>query len=593
MMCTRVLFVMGLVLGPVGGLWGGVASVECQEDRTFVIQNDALSRTLAIGDGGLGTIEIVNKEASRVIHPTECREFGLRISQGTDREGTDIELTAADFKYVSHRVYEVAGPDRGQGLAVMLADLTHKISVEAHYELADGDFYLRKYLVIRSERLVTLERIDVELIGIADGYQPYQKREIYAQGPGQWRPGLGQPLFTRESATFWGVEFPAADNGIKRRVMACGYLWGRQIEADRPYQTYRAVMGVGDDPAYITDAFLEYIDRIRIRPLRLQTQYNSWFDTGRGVSRESFAKSVAKIHQELVEKRGGLPLKAYVIDDGWQDSGTRANWTDKVWKVNEKFDPDFARSRQAVQSAGASLGLWLSPGCNFGARSMVPKLKAAGFEALDNWMSLAGEKYMQALEDRMVELARQGVTYFKLDGLFGHLNVRDFDLQGAAHGLPGMPQLDLEGFRSDDARLNHAKYDELKIYYLTAGTERLIRLFDKVAEARPDIYMVISNGAWLSPWWLMHIDSVWMINAGDAAGGSSRTEELVYRDGVYYEIWSREHTQYPMNSIFNHEPKKTRTGEAADVFRKYLYMHLSRGTGFIEFVYQAVCAVGG
>jgi hypothetical protein len=80
----------------------------------------------------------------------------------------------------------------------------------------------------------------------------------------------------------------------------------------------------------------------------------------------------------------------------------------------------------------------------------------------------------------------------------------------------------------------------------------------------------------------MYVDSIWMINAGDAAGGSNRTQELVYRDGRYYEIWQKENTQFPIHAIFNHEPKKRRTGEAKEVFRKYLYMNMSRGTGFIE-----------
>ena len=43
-------------------------------------------------------------------------------------------------------------------------------------------------------------------------------------------------------------------------------------------------------------------------------------------------------------------------------------------------------------------------------------------------------------------------------------------------------------------------------------------MFDKLAAADPDIYIIISNGAYLSPWWLIHVDAVWMINAGDAAG---------------------------------------------------------------------------
>jgi hypothetical protein len=189
---------------------------------------------------------------------------------------------------------------------------------------------------------------------------------------------------------------------------------------------------------------------------------------------------------------------------------------------------------------------------------------------------------MQALEDRMLELTHAGVGFFKLDGVFGHLNLRNFELHGDRYGIPYMPQLKLDGLKAGSKELNKPEYNELKLYYMTAGTERLMEMFEKLAQADPDIYLLISNGAYLSPWWLMYVDAVWMINAGDAAGGSSRTAELVYRDGRYYKIFVQEQTQYPLNALFNHEPKKTKTGESADTFRKYLYMSLSRGTGFVE-----------
>ena len=55
-----------------------------------------------------------------------------------------------------------------------------------------------------------------------------------------------------------------------------------------------------------------------------------------------------------------------------------------------------------------------------------------------------------------------------------------------------------------------------------------------MAAANPDVYIVISNGAWLSPRWLHHVDTAWMINADDAAAGSNRTNsKLVYRDQIY------------------------------------------------------------
>ncbi len=290
---------------------------------------------------------------------------------------------------------------------------------------------------------------------------------------------------------------------------------------------------------------------------------------------------MAKVNKELVTKRGVPPLRAFVIDDGWQNA--RADWTEKTWQVNEsRFDVDFATSFENVKNAQSNLGLWLSPGCNFGGRPAVKIMREKGFEALDQYMSLAGPKYMQLLEDRMLELTAQGITYFKLDGLFGHLNRREFELNGQKYGIPYMPQLGTEGLTSADTTLNAPEFDELKTYYLVAGTERLLEIFSKQHEVNPDVYVVISNGAYLSPWWLMYIDAVWMINAGDAAGGSNRTQELVYRDGVYYDTWQTEKTQFPINSIFNHEPKKTKTGESVQQFSEYLWMNLSRGTGFIE-----------
>ncbi|MBT3379632.1 MAG: hypothetical protein HN742_19125 [Lentisphaerae bacterium] len=553
-------------------------SVVSLPDHTWCLSNAFISRTLSVSDGRLRTVVIGNRLTGMTAKPGDCNEFELRISQGTHTTGTDRVLTAASFRFVRQSEFALPGGVPGRGLSFLLENDECGLSVEVHYELRQEDFYLRKHLVIVARRELTLERINVESLALTGGHQPYTVRAINARG--KWSPGLGQPLHGIRTATFWGVEFPASVNVVQDGVLRCGYLWGRQPRMGSPYRTYSSVVGVAGDPAFVTEAFYDYIDRVRIRPFRLQVQYNTWFDTGRGVTRDSLRKSIKLIHRKLVAERGNSPLSAYVIDDGWQDTG--ADWTDKTWKVNGKFDADFASSLRAVREADSSLGLWLSPGCLFGASRMVARYRAAGFEALDDWMSLAGPRYMQLLEDRMVELTRMGTRYFKLDGLFGHLNLRNFELRGDRYGIPYMPQLGLEGVQAGDKRLNAAAYDELKIYYLTAGTERLMKIFGRMAEADSEVYIVISNGAYLSAWWLQYVDAVWMINAGDAAGGSSRTEELVYRDERYHEIWQREHTQYPMHAIFNHEPKKRSTGEPKEVFRKYLYMNLSRGTGFIE-----------
>lgn len=562
-------------------LFATLAAICCRAteiaQKQFVLENNSLARTLSITGGKLQTVQIINKLSGATIVLTNAPEFRLRLSQGTDKPETQITLTSSDFQVVAVAPYENG---KQHGFAFTLTNSVKQLGAKVFYELSPDEFFMRKRLVIASAKAITLERIDVDDLKIADAYQPYTTREITANASGRWNPGLGQPLYTSNSATFWGIEFPAADNQVRDGSLYDGYLWGRKISAGEIYQTYSAVMGVADNPNFIKDAFFDYINRIRIRPLRLQVQYNSWFDFGKGVSKEKFAASVAKVNDELVVKRGNPPLNAYVIDDGWED--TQADWSNEVWQVNGKFDSDFASSLRAANAANSHLGLWLSPGCLFGANIEVAKMRTNGFEALDNFMSMAGPRYMTALQDRLEQLTRQGIVFYKFDGLFGHLNIRDFDLHGEKYGVPEMPQLGLDGFTASDKRLNNPKYDELKIYYLTAGTERLMQIFSHLGRIDPNIYIVISNGAYLSPWWLMYVDTVWMINAGDAASGSSRDEQLIYRDGRYYDIWREKNIQFPMCAVFNHEPKKTTTGESPDEFRKYLFMCLSRGTGFLE-----------
>jgi len=539
----------------------------------LTIGNESLKRTLSTKGGVLTTASIENKLAKTVATPTACDEFHLRISKGTHTTGTDVDLTSADFKVAD----SIVGANE---IAVRLENVKHGLTVTVRYSIKPGATWMHKTLDITPKKDVCLERLDVERISFADAHQPYTTRQITARRSAHWSPGLGQPLYTTKSATFWGIEFPAAYNFVTEKQMTCGYLWGRTVKAGQTYRTYPAVVGVGDDGKFIRDTFMAYINAIRVRPLRLQIQYNSWFDYHKSVTRESFLASVNKVHTELVELRGNKPLKAYVIDDGWQD--TKADWSDKVWKVNSKFDKDFARCKTAITKRNSKLGLWLSPGCLFGAQGAIPGMKKLGWESIAPWMSMAGPKYMGKLEERMVGLADNGVNYFKLDGVFGHLNIRNFELNGDRYGIPYMPQLGTKGMSGSSKRLNDAKYNELKTYYLVAGTERLMAVFANMAKANPDVYIVISNGAYLSPWWLQHIDSVWMINAGDAAGGSSRTKELTYRDGCYYKLYGIENTQFPQCALFNHEPKKVHSGETKDTFRRYLYMNISRGTGFIE-----------
>jgi hypothetical protein len=534
-----------------------------------------MKREIEIKNESVFTSKISNFKSKTSVNLLNSNEFSIRISEGTDKTGTDKILTSKDFKLKSTNIST-------NKLEFEVYNSEFEITAKLIYETRIEDFFMRKHIEFSFEDDVCLERINVEDFNSEDIYQVYKAKQITSQKPAGWRPGLGQPLYSKKSALFLGVEFPASFNFVEKSNSVCGYLNGSNFEEGDKYTTHKSVIGVAENNADLDNSFFEYIDQTRKRKFRLQIQYNSWFDFGPRVSREKFIENSKIVHNELVKKRGVKPFRAYVIDDGWQDSRRKeADWSKKVWTVNNKFDSDLGTSQKTIESFGSDLGIWLSPGCLFGATPMIKKMSEAGMEGLEFTMSMCGEKYMSKLEDRLVELTKQGISYYKFDGIFGHLNTRAYELNG--RGCPTMPQLKTEGFKPTDKRLNDSKYDELKSYYLVKGSERLIKMFNKMSEANPEVYICISNGAYLSPWWMQHVDVVWMINAGDAAGGSNRNQELTYRDGVYYDIWKKEGTKYPMHSVFNHEPKKTKTGEDKETFKKYLYMNLSRGTGFIEF----------
>lgn len=522
--------------------------------ETFTVKGSSVSRELELSDSKLHTTRIINHLDGKELKAGKSFEFVLHMQDGTT-------LTSDDFS-----VSATSQSNPGE-LKVNLQNSSADLQAELNYTYSSSDKVIRKTLSLTSKKGLSLDKVELEHMALTQAYQPYTINQTTAKGASQWRPGIGQPLYTKESGSFWGVEFPASLNNVADGNLSCAHYVSTAIKPSETWTSHSSVCGTSDKPEFIKDAFFSYIDSSRAHAFRLQTQYNSWFDFGPGVTKDSFLESVKTVNEELVTKRGVPSLSAYVIDDGWQDKG--ADWSKTgVWPINKgRFSEDFVDSRKALKDIDSNLGLWLSPGCLFGAQAAIPKMKAAGWQSLDPWMSMTGEQYMDSLEKRMVHLAENGTTFFKLDGIFGHLNTRNFVV---------------EGFKGSEKELNDTKYDEAKFRYLSAGTERLTKIFHKVRKVNPDVFIIVSNGAWLSPWWLQSADTSWMINAGDAAGGADRTAELLYRDRVYYNLAVKEDTQFPLCAIFNHEPKKTKSGETPEVFRNYLYANMARGTGFVE-----------
>jgi len=115
------------MLNMISKIWiGSLCLFSCSflHAETFSLENKNIKRTLST-DGALVTTEIINKRAGKKLIPTECVEFALRISKGTDKVGTDEVLTSKDFHVVkvarhsaSEAVVELSNKDHGLKVTV-------------------------------------------------------------------------------------------------------------------------------------------------------------------------------------------------------------------------------------------------------------------------------------------------------------------------------------------------------------------------------------------------------------------------------------------------------------------------------------------
>ena len=81
-----------------------------------------------------------------MLTPLSCEEFALRISEGTDKEGTGRTLTAKDFTVLSVSDYVLMSNKKGHGYRFVLNNKKEELSVTISYELAEDESFCHKYL---------------------------------------------------------------------------------------------------------------------------------------------------------------------------------------------------------------------------------------------------------------------------------------------------------------------------------------------------------------------------------------------------------------------------------------------------------------
>jgi len=332
---------------------------------------------------------------------------------------------------------------------------------------------------------------------------------------GAYHGGFGEPAFAGDF--FVGLEYPAGYNTVDGDTVELKHYPGRTLEDDC-LESKTAVVGFSM-PGGIEEAFKDYVDTIRYSTSS-NLHYNSWYDIREeGMSVAAF-EEVFNGFAEGLEKYG-LGLDYIVVDDGWQDR-------DSIWETSDTTFPEgFKPLREILEARGTRLGLWLPYS---GTNLDVEWGRKNGYEVNDKgrFYCVAGDKYHGSLKERLKQLIEvDGVRMFKHD---------------------------FNEFRCFTDRVD---YPQTERHSIEANVDAEIELMDYTHGLQPDLFLNVTSSMWLSPWWLMHADTIWMGSSdyGWDTGSASlhkRDWAMTYRDGWLYRRLVGEGHRFPMNAIMTH-----------------------------------------
>ncbi|HVE09080.1 MAG TPA: enterotoxin [Paraburkholderia sp.] len=320
----------------------------------------------------------------------------------------------------------------------------------------------------------------------------------------------GVPLVVGQM--YVGFELPQAHATVHGDLLSLNASRTLPLERGKTV-VYSMVAGVAREGQLRRD-FAAYLERERAHPPRPFLHYNSWYDIG-FLSRYTEAQALERIGtigRELCERRG-VTLDSFLFDDGWDDySGG--------WRFSSDLPRGFAPLAEAAARVRAAPGAWLSPwGGYCGPRDeRVARGAAAGFETIDGGLALSGPRYFERFRAVVFDLlARHGINHFKFDGT-GNAN----------RVVPG------------------SRFD--------SDWHAAIELIGAMRGVRRDVFVNLSTGTLPSPFWLLHVDTIWRGGAdtGFAGAGSARERWITYRDAQTYRNVVLASPLFPLNSLMLH-----------------------------------------
>jgi hypothetical protein len=382
--------------------------------------------------------------------------------------------------------------------------------------------------------------------------------------------GFGQPvaLTLGRGGAFVALEWPAAENlavetGGRIRLRAAEIV-GETIPKEG-IAGATAVYGLTPD-GRVKLHFMRYVDTIRAGKLRPYTLYNSWYDLrsaeypkvapSQVMNEENVTRIVRLLRTNMVA-RHGIALDACVLDDGWDVY--RSDWILRPVQFPGGLSPIV----EELKKTKTRLGIWFGPTGGYSFRKeRVGWMREHGYETAGSQMWVGGPKYGALLQKRVEEFTKGGAGYFKWDG---------FQFVASGPGLGTPPGL----------------YSRRAVLARVAAMTRAVRTID------PDVFLNITSGTWLSPWWLLFADQIWMggedYGSTDVPSISTRDSSITYRDLVLHEGFRENGFWFPIANLMTHGVLKGTIdigeigkGEPLSKFADEVVFYVARGVTMYE-----------
>jgi hypothetical protein len=546
-------------------------------NKTYVLENDKIKFSVNFIDGLLQNDLLETKiswvKQSGGDYPSSVQtdaNFGLDVMY-TDwsapgkinNADNPVMLTQKDFELVNQSSNELAG-----GIKELVFDFNPKetsINLRVTYQLSKDAFYVRRNIAVMDTAfghhfLRWFWTRNGKLNGVTS---------VIKDG------GFGQPvaLSTKSGGAFFGVEYPAAENSITKTgnnyQIKCGQEFGERIGNDWLKSDW-VVEGVTPN-SYVKYWFSQYLNNIRIAPLRPYSLYNTWYDLRspeypkwspeKAMSEKTSLQMVDILRKSMIEKYD-IKLDAFVLDDGW-------DVYESDWALRKEQWPNGLKPlADELKKTNTSLGVWFGPTGGYSFRmKRVNWMKDHGYEVVgktrnNSMLCLAGKNYSNLFKKRVTDfVVNDGVGYYKWDGI-------QFSCSEPDHGHP------------------------IDIYSRRAVMESVAEKCIAVREKNPDIFLNITSGTWLSPWWVKYANTIWMqgmdYGFSDVPSISQRDGAITYRDFILYDDFKQQNFWFPIANLMTHgiiKGKHESVGietEPLDKFTDDVLLYFARGVAMYE-----------